>query len=325
MSWKNNFIFTPYSICVSKKRPPKYKAPVSPKVAPKEETTPPRDYSILITTLFFVVALLGIYKHEMWRDEYQAWLIARDSHSFIQLYRNCLYEGHPMFWHVVLFGLTSITTNLFALQMLNLLFGTGAVYLFCRYSNFSTLQKVLFSFSYYTLYEYSIITRYHSMTLFMVMLFCTLYKNKRKFLPWMCLILFCLSNTALIDNVLAIALSGILLLDFILHYKKEEWKGVSKIEIAAGGIFVLTGIVLSAIQVMPEKDNLFNPSVSDLANPEWIKGLLSRIDNAFLLFREINVLPLWTTVQRVDYKEENINLHLLISLLMLLTISVILM
>jgi hypothetical protein len=42
--------------------------------------------------------LLGLLlaHHEMWRNELQAWLLARDSDSLAELWRNTRYEEHPL-------------------------------------------------------------------------------------------------------------------------------------------------------------------------------------------------------------------------------------
>jgi hypothetical protein len=45
------------------------------------------DWSILIATSFLILGLVGIIRHEMWRDEFQAWMIARDSSSLKDLIR----------------------------------------------------------------------------------------------------------------------------------------------------------------------------------------------------------------------------------------------
>jgi hypothetical protein len=53
-------------------------------------------FPLCITVLFFLLSLNTILHHEMWRDELQAWLIARDSDSIAQLFfQNLRYEGHP--------------------------------------------------------------------------------------------------------------------------------------------------------------------------------------------------------------------------------------
>jgi hypothetical protein len=48
----------------------------------------------------------------MWLDELQAWLIARDSSSVIDLFKNLKYEGHPGLWHICLYLISRF--NLFS-------------------------------------------------------------------------------------------------------------------------------------------------------------------------------------------------------------------
>ncbi len=42
-------------------------------------------FAAMLTLAFVSLALIGILNHEMWRDELQAWLIARDSLSISDL------------------------------------------------------------------------------------------------------------------------------------------------------------------------------------------------------------------------------------------------
>src|SRR2546425_11878364 len=134
-----------------------------------------RRFALAITAVFFVIALIGILNHEMWRDELHCWLIARDSHSFAQLYQNRSYDGHPVLWYALLYILTWFTANPVAMQVLLLVLATASVYLFNRFSSFTAPQRVLFSFGYYSIYEYSMIARSYCLGFFLVILFCSLY------------------------------------------------------------------------------------------------------------------------------------------------------
>ena len=50
-------------------------------------------YCIALVSILF--NLVMIFHHEAWRDEAQAWLIAKDA-SIFELFNNILsYEGHP--------------------------------------------------------------------------------------------------------------------------------------------------------------------------------------------------------------------------------------
>ena len=71
--------------------------------------------NLLILT-FVLLILLGVFHHELWRDETQSWLIARDSTSLLDLFRNTHYEGHPLLWHYCLYGLSRISRNPLTMQ-----------------------------------------------------------------------------------------------------------------------------------------------------------------------------------------------------------------
>src|SRR5258706_11718259 len=82
------------------KAPEKQAPPVKARTLRKIDT---RRYSIIITAIFLIVASVGMIYHEMWRDEYQAWLVARDAHSISQLFHNLKYEGNPALSHIFLY------------------------------------------------------------------------------------------------------------------------------------------------------------------------------------------------------------------------------
>ena len=58
----------------------------------------------LALPLFGALLWLGLRAHELWRDETQAWAVARDSGSLFQLLATGIrYEGHPPLWYCLLY------------------------------------------------------------------------------------------------------------------------------------------------------------------------------------------------------------------------------
>ena len=55
-------------------------------------------FNLILFVLYFVVALICVCHHEIWRDEAQVWLVARDLNlwGIIDHVRN---EGHPLLWY----------------------------------------------------------------------------------------------------------------------------------------------------------------------------------------------------------------------------------
>lgn len=100
-----------------------------------------------------------LWRHTFYRDEAQAFLIARDSHSLKEVIENTRYEGHPPLWHVILFAVTRFGANPAWMKILNLLFfaAASAMLLFCR--RLPVLFRSALPFTYFLFFEYGEISR----------------------------------------------------------------------------------------------------------------------------------------------------------------------
>jgi hypothetical protein len=132
----------------------------------------------VLVVIFGCLSGIGLAHHEMWRDELQAWTLARDSSSLAELWQNMVTESHPMLWHTLLFVVARFTRNPVGMQCLHWLIGVVSVYLFVRFSPFTKFQKVLFCFGYYPVYEYGVISRNYSLCMLLLFLFCVLVQRR---------------------------------------------------------------------------------------------------------------------------------------------------
>jgi hypothetical protein len=57
--------------------------------------------NLLILAIFFVLSFIGTRHHEIWLDEAQHFLIARDSITLSELFHACRNEGHPLLWNII--------------------------------------------------------------------------------------------------------------------------------------------------------------------------------------------------------------------------------
>ena len=183
------------------------------------------NYHYFAFVLFILLGIIGIINHEMWRDELQAWLIAKNSGSLINLFQNFRYEGHPGLWFMILYYISRFTHNPVSMQFAHLLIASAAVFLFLKYSPFSKLQKLLFIFGYFPFYEYSIISRNYSLGMLFIFLFCTLYCTKKNFLL-LAGVIFLLAQTNIFGLIIAIALSifllPIIIISLLLKFKENH-------------------------------------------------------------------------------------------------------
>lgn len=137
----------------------------------------PRPWLLAALVIYGLVLALTLLHHEPWRDELQAWLIARDAENLQELWHNTRYEGHPILWHFLLFLAARLWPNPAAMQILHFLvaFTVAALLLFC--APFPFPLRVGLTFSYFFLYEYAVISRNYALTALFIFAFSCLQKG----------------------------------------------------------------------------------------------------------------------------------------------------
>jgi hypothetical protein len=162
---------------------------------------------LVITIAFILVGFAAISRHEPWGDELQAWLIARHSGSLAELFHNMRYEGHPPLWYLLLYGVTRVTVDPAGMQILHVAIGAAAVFVFARFAPFSALQKCLFAFGYFPLYEYGVISRSYGLGLLVLFGFCAAFRaGSNKNYPLLAVLLAVLVQTNVYQVMIAAAL-----------------------------------------------------------------------------------------------------------------------
>ena len=160
--------------------------------------------------MFLGLGLVAVLHHEPWRDEIEIWLIARDSANLGELLHNMRTEGHPMLWYLVNFGLTRVTRDPLAMQLVNLAIGAGAALVFFRAAPFGLAARLLFPFSYFALFEFTVIARSYALGLLLLFAFCArASRHEQKIdLPGAALLAL-LANTNLFGTIAAVALVSV--------------------------------------------------------------------------------------------------------------------
>lgn len=246
----------------------------------------------------------------MWRDELQAWLIARDSATLSDLLRNLKYEGHPALWHLLLMLLKNISHSPEAMQFLHVAISTATVFVFVKYSPFTKIQKLLFSFGYYSFFEYSIISRNYGIGILLIFIFCTIYKSRYKHAFWIGVSLFLLSHVNVFGLIVVIAVSSAMIVDFFHSRNRYDTSSI-----IAGFSLIFLGITTSILQIIPPPDSGYAPGWQldfDFLNFSKTIGALR---NAYLPVQN-HILHFWNSNIFNDY-----NLQFASSLLVVLIIA----
>ncbi len=129
-----------------------------------------RKFAAVVTLIFLLAAIFNVWHHAMWRDELRTWQIAAASPTPADLRFNLRYEGTPMLWYLIVWGVTKFTANVFAEQLAHVLISTGVVFVFCFAAPFARWIRVLFCFGYFPFFEYATISRSYSLVFLLLLI-----------------------------------------------------------------------------------------------------------------------------------------------------------
>lgn len=229
-------------------------------------------FAAAVTLAFVVLGGIGLARHEMWRDELQAWLIPAGSASLGELIHNLRYEGHPALWHILLWIVTRVTTRPEAMQVLHLAISAAAVFLFARYAPFSRPVRALFAFGYFPLYEYTVISRNYGLGMLFLFAACVLFPTRhRSYLP-LAGVLALLASSNPYAWLVALAFAGTLVLEPL--WDRDLRTRVRPVDAIPSLLLFGAAAAVAAAQMIPPPDGNFAMS--------WYLGL--RVARVFRVF-----------------------------------------
>ena len=193
-------------------------------------------YGIVFAAYICIAVFAGIH-HEPWADEAQSWLIARDSHTLIDLLRAVKYEGTLPTWHLInkAFQLAGLKYDY--IFVIPLLFSAiGVILLF--FTDAPLPEKIMLPFSFFAVYQNAVIARQYSMVFPAMMLIVILYKKRFEVPVRYHLALFLLAITSSYGVVVT---CSFMLWDFIGMVRKKFKDPLYKKTIVP---FFATGIVI---------------------------------------------------------------------------------
>jgi len=235
------------------------------------DSTPSGGFLLVCLATFLALGLLLLFRHEMWQDEWQAWLLASGSSSVGELFHNLRYEGHPGLWHLALFYLSRLSDNPVAMQLFHLGSAALTALIFLRYSPFTKPQKVLFIFGYFPFFEYAAISRNYSLGILLLFSCCALCTASKKHYLLLGPALFFLCQTNVYSLILALALGVTLAVDFFLREAPKGGRFQGNRQISIILVFLMAGAALSLAQIIPPADSGF--ATGWRLYPDWPETL----------------------------------------------------
>lgn len=203
-------------------------------------------YNWIIFGILCLIVIFFALHHEPFRDEVQAWNIARDL-SVIDIFNQMFSEGHPCLWHLILKPLTMLGFPVYSMTWVSVIIMLFTAWLILFKSPFSKHVRTILVFSSPFLYFYSIISRSYCLIALCITLLCLFY-NKRERHPLLYgLLIFFLFNT----HVIMVGMASILLFFFIVEtfIKSLHDKKIARMNVLGCFIGFLGGIVL-CIQII---------------------------------------------------------------------------
>ncbi|MDR1564167.1 MAG: hypothetical protein LBS74_04330 [Oscillospiraceae bacterium] len=202
---------------------------------------------IALIAAFAAMGLYSVINHEPWRDEAQAWLIARDC-TLPQLFEQISYEGHPALWHLILYPFAQGGASFWCIYAINGVFYIALLYLLFFKSPFSLWQSLAVAVA-SPVVCYSFEARSY-MLMFLLLMLCAFLYPKRRERP----ILFAVS-VLLLSNIHAHAIgaAGAMLLLSLLDLRRDFstlTPSLKKRRIASLSIMA-AGLALFALQILP--------------------------------------------------------------------------
>jgi len=210
-----------------------------------------------VLALAFTVALGAVMsRHEMWRDEIMAWLLARDAATPWQVFSLIKYEGHPGLWYLLIWPLAHLSWNPAWMQALHALIAGAAVFVLLRYGPFSWAVRVVLALGYFLAYEWAVISRNYAVSVLLLFLFCALYGDRWRRFPALALVLFLLCHTNVHSLILVSIFLVVLLVEFPVAYV-GQWDDAHRFlgRVILGFFIIAAGLVTAVVQIKPPGDS----------------------------------------------------------------------
>src|SRR5438067_5704890 len=202
-----------------------------PDTSAKLSVDVPHLFALILTAIFLTLSIFNVAHHAMWRDETRAWQIAAASPTLAALRQNLRYEGTPMLWYLILWGLTRFTSNMLAMQIVHVLIAAGVVFVFALVAPFGRAIKTLFAFGYFPFFEYATVSRSYGL-LFLLFLIGTAIAASARPRPFLlAMVLVLLSQVSIWGAAFAALLMVCAALQWTIYAPHEQrgsrWKSLT--------------------------------------------------------------------------------------------------
>ncbi len=203
-------------------------------------------WPVLVLLLYIGVNTVLILNHENWRDEAQAWQIAKQLNP-AEIFAQLKYEGHPFLWYAVLVPFAKLGLPFAGMGFVSLACMSAAAWLILKKSPFPVPVRVLIVFSSFFVYYYPVVSRSYCLIPPILAWLAVLYPTRREKPVLYGTALALLTQVHVFVVPLSLLLSAFWLAEAFLAWKKEgvEGKQVFQRNLAGLGISLASGLFLA--------------------------------------------------------------------------------
>ncbi len=131
----------------------------------------------ILLAIYLIVNIILLVGHELWRDEANVWLFARDA-SPIQLLREIKYQGHPCLWYFMVMPFAKLGLPFKTISVLSFLVMAAAAGVFAYKAPFHPVTKFFCLFSPMFSYYYPVVARNYCLIALILILLAYFYPKR---------------------------------------------------------------------------------------------------------------------------------------------------
>ena len=253
-----------------------------------EEQAATQWFALGLSSVFFLLELINIRHHVMWRDEWQIWIVARHSNSIRELLHLKRYEGHPDAWYVLVYFVSRLTSNPVAMQLLHLVIASVTAYVVARYSPFTRFQKTLIAFGYFLFYEYAAISRDYALGVLCLFSFCAVFRaGPRKSYLLLAFLLALMAQSNVYALLLALAFTAGILFEVIRAPVPRQFLFPNARRVAFAATLFVASVSLSVLRMRPPEDSGFATGWNFDVDPDSVGRTLGMMWKSFVPVPEL--------------------------------------
>lgn len=206
----------------------------------------------VIFAVYTVLTFIGAANHELWFDEAQAWLIARDN-TISGIFHQIGYEGHPPLWYMILYVPSHLGLPCTVMPYISwfITAAAGAIIMFKAPFHIAARSAVLFSGGF--LFLNSVMSRVYCLINLIIVLIACLYPHRKKYPILYGLLIALLANTHICMSGF-IGIIGIFMIidlfkDFRSKGTKQNFKEITGLAIAGIGVLMMVIPLINSLSL----------------------------------------------------------------------------